>query len=63
MKEKNENITPPKLPLVFFRWFCHPHIVEDVEGDLTEIFEERILSMGRAKASLLFIRDVIYVYF
>ena len=35
------NKTPPKLPLRFFRWFCHPDYVEDIEGDLLERFEKR----------------------
>lgn len=33
--------TPPKYPLFFFRWFCHPDYVEDIEGDLLERFEKR----------------------
>lgn len=32
---------PPKFPLRFFRWFCHPEYVEDIEGDLLERFEKR----------------------
>lgn len=32
---------PPKYPLRFFRWFCHPEYVEDIEGDLLERFEKR----------------------
>lgn len=32
---------PPKYPLQFFRWFCNPDYVEDIEGDLLERFEKR----------------------
>jgi len=32
---------PPGLPLKFFRWFCHPEYVEDIEGDLLERFEKK----------------------
>ncbi|MEO9869608.1 FtsX-like permease family protein [Ekhidna sp.] len=35
------NRTPPKYPLRFFRWFCDPDYVEDIEGDLLERFEKR----------------------
>ena len=35
------NKTPPKYPLRFFRWFCHPDYVEDIEGDLLERYEKR----------------------
>lgn len=34
------NKRPPKYPLHFFRWFCHPDYVEDIEGDLMERFEK-----------------------
>ncbi|WP_421763628.1 ABC transporter permease [Ekhidna sp.] len=35
------NKQPPKYPLRFFHWFCHPDYVEDIEGDLLERFEKR----------------------
>ncbi len=35
------NKLPPKYPLRFFRWFCHPDYVEDIEGDLMERFDRR----------------------
>lgn len=38
---KKGNISPPKRALRFFRWFCHPDYVEDIEGDLLERFEKR----------------------
>lgn len=34
------NKRPPKYLLTFFRWFCHPDYVEDIEGDLLERFEK-----------------------
>lgn len=33
------NKRPPKYPIRFFRWFCHPDYVEDIEGDLVERFD------------------------
>ena len=38
--------TPPKLALRFFRWFCHPDYVEDIEGDLLERFEDKVKRQG-----------------
>lgn len=32
---------PPKWPLKFLRWFCDPLMIEDVEGDLTELYSIR----------------------
>lgn len=36
-----QSIAPPKWALRFFRWFCKPEYVEDIEGDLLERFEKR----------------------
>ena len=41
---------PPKLLLAFFRWFCHPDFVEDIEGDLLERYEMNTLAMNTGKA-------------
>ena len=35
------NRQPPKWPLAFLRWFCHPEWVEDIEGDLLERYRKR----------------------
>jgi ABC-type antimicrobial peptide transport system permease subunit len=61
MKEKQQ-ARPPAYPLRFFRWFCHPDFVEDIEGDLTERFEKRVEEVGTRKARLLFLKDVITLF-
>lgn len=33
-------IDPPKRPLQFLRWFCREDYVDEIEGDLTEIFRK-----------------------
>lgn len=55
-----EEITPspPKLSSRFLKWFCHPDLVEDVEGDLSELFAERYHE-GKLKAKLLFSLDIL----
>ncbi len=30
---------PPKLALSFLRWFCKPEFLEEIEGNLTELYE------------------------
>lgn len=50
---------PPKSILKFFRWYCHPDLVVPVEGDLMELYEERVNEKGKRKADWLFIRDVL----
>ncbi|MEP5614424.1 MAG: ABC transporter permease [Cyclobacteriaceae bacterium] len=51
---------PPKWPLRFFRWFCNPDFVEDIEGDLLERFDRRLQSGEKAK--LLFVKDTLLLF-
>lgn len=50
---------PPKLFHRFFRWYCHPKLRNSIEGDLMELYEERVREFGKRKADLKFIKDVI----
>ncbi|WP_020533280.1 ABC transporter permease [Flexithrix dorotheae] len=61
MEKQKPDISPPNLPLKFLRWFCSPDLLEDVEGDLFELFEERA-SENPAKARKLFFLDVIQLF-
>ncbi|MEM7296829.1 MAG: permease prefix domain 2-containing transporter [Bacteroidota bacterium] len=54
------NKQPPKYPLRFFRWFCDPDYVEDIEGDLLERFEKRT-NEGRA-ARWMFVLDILKLF-
>ncbi|MDN5211760.1 ABC transporter permease [Fulvivirgaceae bacterium BMA12] len=58
----NKNPSPPKLPLRFFRWYCHPDYREDIEGDLLERFERRVQEKGANAAKWLFFTDVIRLF-
>ncbi len=53
---------PPKLPLRFFRWYCHPDYLEDLEGDLLERFEKRVEEKGHRSAKWVFVKDVIRLF-
>ncbi len=53
---------PPKLFLKFFRWFCHPQLKTPIEGDLMELYEERVREMGKNKADQRFIKDVLLLF-
>ncbi len=54
--------TPPALPLRFFRWFCHPELKDSIEGDLLELYRERVREGGKRQANLEFIIDVILLF-
>src|SRR5574339_737933 len=53
---------PPKFPLRFFRWYCHPKLVKHIEGDLIELYDERVREEGKRKADLKFIADVLLLF-
>ncbi|HMJ69962.1 MAG TPA: ABC transporter permease [Cyclobacteriaceae bacterium] len=38
---------PPKNTIRFLRWFCREDFVEEIEGDLTEIFEKETVTNPR----------------
>ncbi|MEO1097614.1 MAG: ABC transporter permease, partial [Bacteroidota bacterium] len=54
--------SPPKFCLRFFRWYCHPDYVEDIEGDLVERFAKRAEEKGNRSAKWWFIKDVIRLF-
>jgi putative ABC transport system permease protein len=61
MKGHCHDIKPPRLPLKFLRWFCNPELLEDVEGDLSELFHSRA-SKSIYLAKLLYARDVMLLF-
>ncbi len=45
-----------------FRWYCHPSLVDTIEGDLLELHRERVEARGKTRADLLFAIDVILLF-
>ncbi|GAB5528068.1 MAG: ABC transporter permease [Roseivirga sp.] len=45
----------------FLKWFCSPDLVEDVEGDLSELFRNRY-EQNQARARALFWWDVLLLF-
>lgn len=56
------NNQPPKFFHRFLRWFCHPRLIKPIEGDLMELYEERVKELGKRKANHMFIRDVLMLF-
>ena len=44
----------PRIPHAFFRWYCQREKYEELHGDLEELFYERSLESGLAKARLFY---------
>jgi len=54
--------TPPRVPLRFFRWFCHRDLRDSIEGDLMELYGERVNAIGKRKADWKFAKDVLLLF-
>lgn len=54
-------ISPPRLATRFLRWFCNPQLLEDVEGDLSELYAER-KSKNPLRARFRYILDVVLLF-
>jgi putative ABC transport system permease protein len=56
---KNRKIKAPRFALGFLAWFCPSSLYESIEGDLVEKFEEDIKRVGKTRARLVFIWNVV----
>ncbi len=59
---KIKSTSPPQIFLRFFRWFCHPELKDYIEGDLVELYHERLADSGKRKADLKFMIDVLLLF-
>ena len=53
---------PPKPFLRFFRWYCHPRLVDHIEGDLIEVYRKRVHKHGKRNANIRFVTDVLLLF-
>jgi putative ABC transport system permease protein len=53
---------PSKVVLRFFRWYCDPALVDHIEGDLIEVYQQRLKNVPKRKADLKFIIDVLLLF-
>jgi ABC-type antimicrobial peptide transport system permease subunit len=49
----------PRKALAFLRWFCREDYLEEIEGDLVELFENRHTNLSPSQANRKFTWDVI----
>jgi len=52
----------PHLSIKLLRLFCNPNLVEDVEGDVMELFEESVRIKSKAKAKWLLWFEVLKLF-
>ncbi len=53
---------PPPFMLRFFRWFCDPELRPFIEGDLFELYQERVAELGKKHADRRFTIDVLLLF-
>ncbi|MEO9484501.1 MAG: ABC transporter permease [Ekhidna sp.] len=46
----------------FFRWYCRKDMVDAIEGDLLELYRRRVFSLGKTRANLLYLLNVIMFF-
>ena len=51
--------TPPRWATQFLRWFCHPDLLPEVEGDLYELYQRWVEQYGEGKAKWRYALNVI----
>jgi len=56
---KDNKSYPPFWADRLLEWFCKHRIIEDIQGDLHELYYERLKSEGYTKARWHFILDVV----
>ena len=52
------NIDPPNWADRFLRWYCNPKYLEEIEGDIYELFDRRAETKGPKTARAKFVWDV-----
>lgn len=50
---------PPKWANRFLEWFCHPDLLEEIQGDAFELFDARCRKKGVKAAKRQFVWDVL----
>ncbi|HEY0744029.1 MAG TPA: ABC transporter permease [Chryseosolibacter sp.] len=53
---------PPRYLLRFLKWFCKEEYHPDIEGDLLQIYDRRVVEIGQTNANLRFFKDVLFLF-
>lgn len=52
-------MNPPKWADRFLNWYCHPELLEEIQGDLHELYHYRVGRFGKRYAKLIFMWEVV----
>lgn len=56
---QKDNLNPPVWATKFLRWYCNPAYQDEIEGDLLELYERRVKTIGKTQANLLYILNIL----
>ena len=59
MPEYDPRPAPPRWAVRLLEWFCAPHLLEELRGDLEELYAERVETLGVRQANHRYARDVL----
>ncbi len=59
---RNIKACPPRFFLRLFRWYCHPAMLDYIEGDLMEVYERRLKGTSKRNADIRFVIDVVLLF-
>jgi putative ABC transport system permease protein len=60
---KKQNIKPPIFAEKFFAWYCNNAAIEDLHGDLDELFYANLERMSVTKARFKYCQQVLSLVF
>lgn len=59
---QRDNINPPKWPLKFLRFFVKKEYLEEIEGDMEEIFRDNIEQLSLKKAKRIYSWEILKLF-
>ncbi|MEM6380156.1 MAG: permease prefix domain 2-containing transporter, partial [Bacteroidota bacterium] len=61
-KQQEEKPLPPAWANRFLEWYCADDLLDEIQGDLLEIYEHRVAGKGLRWANWLFIKEVLLFF-
>ncbi|MCB0853346.1 MAG: ABC transporter permease, partial [Bacteroidetes bacterium] len=58
----HSNNIPPKWPLRLLQWIIRPEYLEEIEGDMEEVFQDYLEEYGHRKARRLYVWDTLKLF-
>ena len=56
---KRQKEYPPNWAIQFLEWYCKPELLEEIQGDIFELFDNRSQTIGSKAARRYFVWDVL----